>query len=98
VGSAPQTEGASPTSQVVVRSAFEPRKTVDIDLTYRFVSGLRTYNIPAYSTGDVRIGWRLWRDLVGRNLFQPWHPEFASETGPPVGFKRSYYIRIAWTR
>jgi iron complex outermembrane receptor protein len=102
VGSSSFVENASPEHQVVVQSALEPWKQVELDLTYRYVSGLGAFGIPAYSTGDARIGWRFWRDLeiavVANSLLQPWHAEFGNDPGPPVGIRRSIYGRIAWGR
>jgi iron complex outermembrane receptor protein len=41
---------------------------------------------PPYSTGDARFAWRFKRGLefsvVGRNLFQPHHPEYAGDPAP----------------
>lgn len=102
VGTPPLVEGSSPEHQVVIQSALEPTKSVEVDLTYRYVSGLRAIGIPAYSTGDARVAWRfrpgLEIALVGRNLFQPWHVEFANDPGPPVGIRRSAYLELTWRR
>jgi iron complex outermembrane receptor protein len=71
-----------------------------LDLDYRYVSALPALAVPAYSTGDARLGWRFSRQLelslVGQNLFQAWHPEY----GPPpfVGIVRNVYARLTWTR
>jgi iron complex outermembrane receptor protein len=58
--------------------------------------------IPSYSTADVRFAWQARSDLqlslVGRNLFQPHHFEFASDPGPNVAIKRSAYAEITWQR
>jgi iron complex outermembrane receptor protein len=101
VGSAPGIEGVSPRHQVVVQSAFDISKTLSLDLAYRYVSSLPAQRVPAYSTGDVRFGWRISRkieiSLVARNLFQPSHPEFAGDPGPLVGIRRSTYARITWS-
>jgi iron complex outermembrane receptor protein len=92
--------GASPQHQVSVQSAFDLSKRLQLDLAYRYVSALPALAVPAYSTGDARLGWRFSRQLelsvVGQNLFQPWHPEY----GPPplVGIERSVYARLTWAR
>ena len=78
----------------MAQSAFEFGKHVEVDLTYRYASALKGLEqaIPAYSTGDARIGWRVRPELeiavVGRNLLQPWHLEYASDPGPNVGIRR----------
>jgi iron complex outermembrane receptor protein len=102
VGTAPGIEGASPKHQVVVQSSFDISKSLSLDLTYRYVSVLFAQNVPAYSTGDVRLGWRFSRQFeiafVGQNLMQPSHPEFAGDPGPLVGIKRSAYAKLTWSQ
>jgi iron complex outermembrane receptor protein len=96
----PTITGSSPQHQVSVQSAFDLSKKLQLDLTYRYVSALPALAVPAYSTGDARVGWRFSRQfelsLVGQNLFQPWHLEY----GPPpaVGIVRNVYARLTWSR
>jgi iron complex outermembrane recepter protein len=101
VGTAPIIEGSSPRHQITAQSDFDV-KHVSFDLTYRFVSALPAQKISSYSTGDARFSWRfrpyLDFSVVGRNLFQPYHYEFASDPGPNVGIKRSVYGQITWRR
>ena len=102
VGTAPIVVGSSPQHQVTVSSAIDFSKRLQLDLTYRYVSALPGQMVPAYSTGDARLGWRLSRQFeisfVGRNLFQPWHVEYGGDPGPLVGIKRSAYVRMTWSR
>jgi iron complex outermembrane receptor protein len=101
VGTAPGIEGSSPKHQVVIQSSFDLSKAFSLDLTYRYVSVLPSQNVPEYSTGDVRLGWRISRKLeisfVGRNILQPSHPESAGDPGPLVGIRRSAYAKITWS-
>jgi iron complex outermembrane receptor protein len=95
--------GSSPQHQVSIQSALDLSKKLQLDLDYRYVSALPGLGVPSYSTGDARLGWRfnpqLELSLVGQNLFQPWHFEYAeSEPGPPVGIKRNVYARLTWSR
>ena len=89
--------GASPQHQVSIQSALDLTKKLQLDLDYRYVSPLPALAVPAYSTGDVRLGWRfapeLEVSLIGQNLFQPWHLEYG-----PVGIVRNVYARLTWTR
>ena len=92
--------GASPQSEVSIQSAFDISKRLQVDLAYRYVGALPALAVAAYSTGDVRVGWRFNRQLelslVGQNLIQPWHLEY----GPPpgVGIVRNAYARLTWSR
>ena len=76
--------------------------SVQLDLTYRYVSALPGQLVPAYSTGDGRIAWRFNRQFelsfAGRNLLQPSHVEYGSDPGPLVGIRRSAYARVTWIR
>jgi iron complex outermembrane receptor protein len=103
IGTAPIIEGSSPQHQVSVQSAFDLSKRLQLDLAYRYVSVLPGLAVPAYSTGDARLGWRFSRQvdlsLVGQNLFQPRHLEYGdSEPGPSVAIRRSVYARLTWSR
>jgi iron complex outermembrane receptor protein len=101
VGSAPGIVGSSPQHQALLQSSFVLPKRVTFDFDYRFVSRLPSLAVPAYSTADARIAWTLGGHLelsaVGENLFQPQHIEFASDPGPNVGIKRSFYGKLVWT-
>jgi iron complex outermembrane receptor protein len=78
--------------------------SLELDLTYRYSSQLKSpdLKIPSWSTGDARLGWRFYHDfelsIVGENLFQPHHAEFAGEPGGPVLIRRSVYASITFTR
>ena len=102
VGTGPIIAGSSPQHQATVQAAFDLWKTVQLDLTYRFVSALPGQKVPAYSTGDARLAWRFRRQfelsLVGQNLFQPWHVEYGGDPGPLVGIRRSVYAKMTWSR
>ncbi len=97
-----QLEGDSPQHKIVIQSAFSLPKNVDVDLTYRFVSSVPDQHVPAYSTGDARIGWRFLNQfelsVVGQSLFQPWHVEYGGDPGPLVGIRRSVYVTLQWNR
>jgi iron complex outermembrane receptor protein len=51
-----------------------------LDLSTRYVGNLPNQRVPAYATGDARLGWQLTDrfelELVGRDLLDPQHPEF----------------------
>ena len=93
--------GSSPRHEVTVDSGFDLTRKLQVDLYYRYVSALPAVSAPDYSTGDARFAWRVLRRLefsvVGRNLFQPYHVEYAADPGPPVAIRRSVYASLAWT-
>jgi iron complex outermembrane receptor protein len=94
--------GSSPRHEATVESSFDVSKTLQIDLTYRYVSALTAQSVPSYSTGDARIAWRFKPhfefSVVGDNLFQPRHVEYVADPGGPVAIIRSVYASLAWRR
>ena len=94
--------GSSPRHEAVAQSSFDLAKRLQLDLIYRYVSALPAVSAPSYSTGDVRASWRFSRSfelwLVGRNLLQPWHVEYAGDAGGPIGIRRSGYVSLVWGR
>ncbi len=102
VGTIPGIEGASPKHEAVILSSLDLSKTLQLDLTYRYVSTLWAQGIPSYSTGDARFAWRLNHQLelafVCRNLLQPSHVESNADPLTVVGIKRSGYIELTWMK
>ncbi len=97
-----QLEGGSPRHKLVVQGSFDMPKRFELDLAYRYVSALPDLRVAAYSTADVRFGWRPARhfelSIAGQNLLQPEHAEYGGDPGPLVGIKRSAYAKLTWTR
>jgi iron complex outermembrane recepter protein len=103
IGTGPIVEGSSPKHQVALQSGLDFAKVLSVDLTYRYVSILPALTIPAYSTADARFDWHIGKQFtlsaVGRNLFQPNHPEFGSvDPGPTIDIRRNLFGQIAWAR
>jgi iron complex outermembrane recepter protein len=100
VGSAPGIVGSSPQHQILTQSLLDLPKRLSLDLTFRYVSALPSQTIAAYSTGDARLGWSVGRNLefsvVGSNLLQPYHVEYASDPGPNVAIRRNFYVEAVW--
>jgi iron complex outermembrane receptor protein len=73
-------------------------KKVQVDLIYRYMGALPAFGVPSYSTGDVSVSWRfrphLELSVVGRNLFQPHHLEYAGG----VEIRRSVFASLTWTK
>ena len=95
------TETGSPHHQVVAQGIVSAGN-VEVSPVYRYVSRRTATNIPAYHELDVPVSWRLsprvMLMLVGQNLLNAHHPEWARDPGPTVEIKRSAYVRITWTR
>lgn len=101
VGTAPVVERTSPRHQVVAQSSVELPQSLQLDLTYRYVSSLPGQNIGAYSTADARLAWRFHPkvelSVTGRNLLQPGHEEFPNDPGPTVRIRRTAYLQLSFT-
>ena len=93
VGTAPIIDGSSPRHQVDVQSYLDLWKSLSFDVSYRYVSSLAAGEVPAYSTANAHVGWRVNRQIelsaVGENLLQPHHAEAPGDPGPLVLIKRS---------
>jgi iron complex outermembrane receptor protein len=76
---------------------LSPRQELDVNL--RHVGALPDPAVPAYTTVDLRYGWRMRRGLevalIGRNLFDKSHPEFGAwPARSEIG--RSLALRVEW--
>jgi iron complex outermembrane receptor protein len=102
-GSVGTYEGSSPHHQVKIQSMVNLPGGFEFDQAYRFASALPAQKVPAFSTVDVRFGWRfqsgLEFSLVGQNLLHPYHYEWG--TGDPtqqlIGIRRAIYGKVVWT-
>jgi iron complex outermembrane recepter protein len=94
--------GSSPAHQVTLQSLLTLPHGVQLDPVYRYVSRRGSIDVPAYHTADVRLGIPLGAQLqlsiVGQNLLQARHVEWAREPGPSVAIRRSVYARVTWRR
>ncbi len=101
-GTAAADMGSSPHHEVKIESHFDLSKRFELDPMYRYVSALASGPIPAYQTADLRFGWRFINhfelSVVGQNLFQPIHAEYAGDPGPLVFIRRSAYAKLTWVK
>ncbi len=100
--------GVNPRHQFSLRSLFNPRFDLDLDLWIRYVDGLDDFfgvnhqTVDAYWQLDARAAWRPLPDvelsIVGQNLLDDKHPEFLSELGdvPLTAVERSVYGQVRW--
>ncbi|HYO26309.1 MAG TPA: TonB-dependent receptor plug domain-containing protein [Lacipirellulaceae bacterium] len=74
------TQGSSPRNQANLRSSWNLRPDLDLDLIGRYVDSLPALGVHSYLTMDARLAWRPWHDfewaVVGRNLLDDRHAEF----------------------
>ena len=105
-------EGSSPHNQFFIRSMFDLGWNIQFDSTLRYVDVLPTIfdrtgrvvspKIPSYLTLDLRLAWSPRKDLefavVGRNLLDNHHPEFAPTFIGTQGteVERSVYGMVVW--
>jgi iron complex outermembrane receptor protein len=96
-----EAEGKSPRHQVMVRSALDFPRHIQFDTMARFVDDLPSVGIPSYFSLDVRLGWQptpnLDLSLVGQNLLDDHHPEFAQSTfTQATEVPRGVYGKVTW--
>lgn len=95
----------NPHHQLTLRSAFDMTQNLEVDATLRFVDDLPAFDVPAYTTLDLGLGWFPRRDLeltlVGQNLLDGHHPEqrlVNPTTGVTTGteVQRGVYAKVTW--
>lgn len=98
--SGPANLGNDPQHQWSLRAAFNLPHRQELDIAVRRVGALPQPAVPAYTTADLRYGWRvspaLELSLIGQNLFDPRHPEFNAAPGRSE-IPRSVWLRLRWT-
>jgi iron complex outermembrane receptor protein len=95
-----QDEGRVPQHQFSLRSHMDFGSHWELDATLRFVDELPDFPIEQYLAMDLRIAWKPTRNLelalVGQNLFDDRHPEYASTLlgTQSTEVERSVYARV----
>lgn len=89
-----------PSNHWMLRSSHDLGGSKELDVTVRHSGALPTPSLPAYTTMDVRYGWRIGRNLelslVGQNLLDRAHPEYGAEaTGMQT--ERTLAVKAVWT-
>lgn len=93
-------DDSAPTHQASLRATQQITEDVDVTGQLRYVDNVASH--PSYLEGDLRVAWRPIEDLelslVGQNLFDSSHPEFAPGLGGAlVEVPRSVYGRLSWS-
>jgi iron complex outermembrane receptor protein len=95
-------EGNAPRHQISLQSQMELSSSVQLDAGLRFVDRLEQSAISAYTALDVRLAWRVNKNLelsiVGLNLLDPSHPEYASTQviTPQREVQRSVFAKLSY--
>jgi iron complex outermembrane receptor protein len=95
-------EGNDPHHQFSVRSLMDLPGHVEFDVALRYVDSLPNLRIPSYAVFDVRLGWRLTKNLeasiVGQNLLKTRHPEFVPSfiRTPDTEVQHGVYAKLVW--
>jgi iron complex outermembrane receptor protein len=96
-------EGQSPEHQAVLHAILNPTHRTEVDAVLRYVDALPAFGVPSYTEADLRLAWRprehLELALIGRNLLESQHKEFASllVNTAPTEVERSLFGRVTWT-
>ena len=98
--------GKDPHNQVYLKSAWDLGDNVEFDLMARYVDNLKSLVVPSYITMDARLAWRPRKHwevvVVGQNLLQAHHWEFAGESysSPTYATEvpRGIYGTLTWRR
>jgi iron complex outermembrane recepter protein len=90
-------EGGSPRHQFRLENSVDVANAFTVDWHLRYVGELPDVEVPAYTTSDLRLAWRvaagLELEVVGRNLHSPHHAEWQGENGgSDVEIERSVYV------
>ena len=92
-------ESSDAPSRWMLRSSYQLTGDGELDVSVRRVAALSNATVPAYTTGDVRLGWELPHDLnlsiLALNLFGPPHMEFGTPATASE-FGRGLYVKLQW--
>ncbi|PYQ48715.1 MAG: TonB-dependent receptor, partial [Acidobacteria bacterium] len=98
---ASSTNGSAPRHMATLVSRADLGGHTTLDAVLRYVDRLRSRSIPAYTSLDLRLGWRpvaaLELAVAGQNLLDPHHAEFPGGGGETVEVRRGVYGMVTWT-
>ncbi len=91
--------GNDPAYRWLLRSSLDLPGSTELDIRIRRVAALPNPSVPAYTAADIRIAWRLQRELelslVGQNLFDSSHVEFGN-AATASEMARGGYVKLKW--
>jgi iron complex outermembrane receptor protein len=94
-------EGSSPRHQIHIQSMLDLPGRFELDQTVRWVDELPARGVKAYTSSDIRIGWRatdrFQMSFSGTGLLSSSHAEFGHDPGPIVAIRRAFSVSAVWT-
>ena len=97
--SAPALANNDPSNWSMLRSSYDWSENIELDLTLRHVGALPKPVVPSYDALDVRLGWKLGRNieasLLAQNLLAADHAEWGNPANRNV-YGRTLYARVTW--
>lgn len=91
--------GNDPKRWITLRSVVDITPRHEFDLMARYMGELDDPSVPAYTSFNARLGWRVIRELelslVLRNLFDPSHGEWGAAPNR-TEFPRSVFVEVVW--
>jgi iron complex outermembrane receptor protein len=91
-------ESNDPHNQYLVQSMMDVPGGIEFGLVLRYVDVLPKPYIPPYSTLDVRIGWKIVKNLelnmIGQNLLAGQHAEFDPTSPSPRKIARGVFGKM----
>jgi len=88
-----------PSHYWMLRSLYDIDERRQLDLTLRRIGSLSMPPVPAYTSMDLRFGWRitpsLELSLIGQNLLDSSHVEFGSPAARSE-FERALFLKAVW--
>ncbi|HEX7053490.1 MAG TPA: TonB-dependent receptor [Burkholderiales bacterium] len=90
-----------PSRQWTLRASLDMSERQELQAALRHVSALPAPELDAYTALDLRYAWRPSKrvelSVVGENLLDPRHPEFATSAAPPVELRRSVFVAVRFS-
>ena len=90
---------SDPSNYWMLRSSYELAGGHELDLILRHTGKLERPAVPAYTTLDLRYGWKILPGLelsiIGQNLLDSRRPEWGNPAGRSE-YERSLFIKAVW--
>ncbi|MCB1986616.1 MAG: TonB-dependent receptor [Burkholderiales bacterium] len=94
--------GQDPIHQFTLRAQFDLAHNIDVDAFFRHIHRLPGIEVDSYQALDLRLAWRpvskMEISVIGQNLLQTHHQEFAPELiqTMPVQIQRGIFTKLTW--